>query len=97
VAYIAAKESVLPHQAGMAMAVVNTGLFLGVAIAQPALGWALDLTWDGTMREGVRYYGLEAYQQALWLSVALGVMSLAAATLIRETHCRNLALLQTKD
>lgn len=92
VAYIAAKETVLPHQAGMAMALVNTGLFLGVAIAQPALGWILDLGWDGLLHDGARFYGLEAYRQALWLSVALAGLSLVAALCSRETRGRNLVL-----
>lgn len=92
VAYIAAKETVLPHQAGMAMALVNTGLFLGVAIAQPALGWVLDLSWEGGLRQGARVYSLEAYRQALWLSVGLAGVSLMAALCSRETGGRNLAL-----
>ncbi|MBA1145556.1 MFS transporter [Ectothiorhodospiraceae bacterium WFHF3C12] len=97
VAYTAAKETVMPHQAGMAMAMVNTGLFLGVAIAQPALGWVLDLSWSGAAVDGVRQYGLEAYRQALWLSVLLGGISLGAALFSRETRCRNLALLDKAD
>lgn len=92
VAYIAAKETVEPRQAGMAMALVNTGVFLGVALGQPVVGWILDLTWNGTVVNGARHYSLHAYQQALWLAVGLGVFSVIAASLTRETYCRNEAL-----
>lgn len=89
VAYIAGKEAVAAWQAGMAMAVVNTGLFLGVAIAQPVLGWLLDLNWEGAMTGGARLYSLQDYHHALWFSVALSAVSLVAACLTRETYGHN--------
>ncbi len=89
VAYAAAKETVAPGQAGLAMAMVNTGLFLGVAIAQPVLGGLLDLGWQGDMVDGVRHYALAVYRNALWFSVALAVLSLICACFARETYCRN--------
>ncbi|HYW92654.1 MAG TPA: MFS transporter [Gammaproteobacteria bacterium] len=90
VAYAAASETVPPRQAGMAMAAVNTGLFLGVAVAQPVLGWLLDLGWTGRMAEGARFYSLADYRHALWFSFALVMLSLIASAFIRETYCRNL-------
>jgi sugar phosphate permease len=92
VGYAAAKEVVPPGVSGMAIALVNTGLFLGAAIMQPAFGWAMDLTWDGTLVDGVRHYGLADYRNGLWLSVGFATLALVASLLVRETHCRNVAI-----
>ena len=92
VGYPAAKEVVPPGVAGMAMALVNTGLFLGAAIMQPAFGWAMDLTWDGTLSEGVRRYALSDYHNGLWLSCGFALLALLASLMVRETRCRNLTL-----
>jgi len=92
VGYAAAKEVVPPGVAGMAIALVNTGLFLGAAIMQPAFGWAMDLTWDGTMIAGVRHYALNDYRNGLWLSCGFALLALIAALFVRETRCRNLTV-----
>ena len=54
--YASAKEVVAPALAGMAIALVNTGLFLGAGILQPLFGWILDLNWGGQLVNGVRVY-----------------------------------------
>ena len=89
VTYAAAKELLPPGVSGMGIALVNTGLFLGAAFMQPAFGWILDLTWDGTMNEGVRVYAASDYQNGLWLCFSMAAMALLAATRIRETWCRH--------
>ncbi|MGB7552208.1 MAG: MFS transporter, partial [Chromatiaceae bacterium] len=88
VVYAAAKEVLPARVAGMAIALVNTGLFLGAAVMQPAFGWVLDLTWDGAMREGVRLYGRADYLNALWLSFGCALIALVAAPRMRETRCQ---------
>ncbi|ADU67122.1 MFS transporter [Desulfurispirillum indicum] len=88
----AAREIVPPWSAGTAMAMVNTGSFLGAAILQPAFGWAMDLGWSGVIIDGVRWYSIEAYQRGLWLCFAFCVFSLLASLGIRETRCRNTSL-----
>ncbi len=88
VVYAAAKEVLPARVAGMAIALVNTGLFLGAAVMQPAFGWVLDLTWDGAMREGVRLYGRGDYLNGLWLSFGCALVALIAAPLMRETRCQ---------
>jgi MFS family permease len=92
VGYGAAKEVVPPGVAGMAIALVNTGLFLGAAVMQPAFGWALDLTWDGTLVDGVRRYALADYRNGLWLSFGFALVGLVGALFVRETRCRNLTV-----
>jgi sugar phosphate permease len=88
VVYAAAKEVLPARVAGMAIALVNTGLFLGAAVMQPAFGWVLDLTWDGALREGVRLYGRADYLNGLWLSFGCALIALIAAPRMRETRCQ---------
>ena len=92
VTYAAAKEVLAPSVSGMAIALVNTGLFLGAAIMQPAFGWVMDITWDGTLVEGVRKYAQLDYHNGLWLSFGFAVLAIAASLRIRETHCHNITL-----
>ncbi|MCA1795261.1 MAG: MFS transporter, partial [Desulfobacteraceae bacterium] len=62
ITFAAAKEIVHPHLSGMGVSVVNTGCFIGTALAQPLVGYIADLTWDGTMAAGVRIYSAADYQ-----------------------------------
>lgn len=91
VGYAAVKEVMPPAVSGMTIALVNTGLFLGAAIMQPAFGWMLDLTWDGTELNGVRRYAWADYRNGLWLSFAFTLLALVASLRVRETGCRNIA------
>lgn len=89
VTYAVAKEWAPLASAGMAIALVNTGLFLGAAIMQPLFGWVVDLAWQGTLLEGARRYPWWDYRNGLLLSAAFGFLALAAAWFLQETHCRN--------
>lgn len=91
VTYAAAKEVVRPANAGMAIALVNTGLFLGAAIMQPLFGAIVDQSWDGRLIEGVRVYGWEGYRHGLGASAAFAALATLAAWRITETGCRNIA------
>lgn len=91
VGYAAAKEVLPPAVSGMAIALVNTGLFLGAAIMQPAFGWAMDLDWDGTLTNGVRIYAWADYRNGLWLSAGFTLLALLASLRVRETYGRNIA------
>ncbi len=92
VTYAAAKEILPSGVSGMAIALVNTGLFLGAAIMQPTFGWVVDLTWNGTLVDGVRQYAYLDYRNGLWLSFGFALLALVASLRIRETHCQNLTL-----
>lgn len=86
VAYTAARETVAPGQAGLAMAMVNTGLFLGVAVSQPVFGGLLDMGWQSTLVAGVRHYSWDTFRQALLLFVGFCGLSLLSACFLRETY-----------
>jgi len=92
VAYAHAKEVTAPAFSGMAIALVNTGLFLGTALFQPMFGWAMDIGWDGHLADGVPVYAWEDYRRGLWLLVAFATMALFASRYLVETHGRNVSL-----
>lgn len=93
VTYAAAKEWAPPASAGMAIALVNTGLFLGAAIMQPLFGWAMDLTWNGSMLDGARVYAMADYRNGLLASLGFTLLAVFGSLFLRETHCRNQTLL----
>ncbi len=84
------KEHNVPALSGMANGVVNTGTFLGAAVLQPLLGWAMDFGWDGTMVNGVRAYSAADYQVGFGILVIALVIGLASAYRVKETFCRYL-------
>lgn len=80
-----AKE-VNPHAlSGMATSVVNIGAFLGTAIMQPLVGWAID---QAHRDAGIAALDLGDYQFGIGILMGFSVMGLVAALFIRETHCR---------
>ena len=92
VAYAHAKEVTAPALSGMAIALVNTGLFLGTALFQPLFGWAMDLGWDGTLVNGVPVYDAADYQRGLWLLAGFALLAAIASRFLVETRCSNLTL-----
>ncbi len=89
VTYAAAKEVCRPSSAGTAIALVNTGLFLGAALMQPGFGWVLDRTWNGALVDGLRHYAWSDYRNGLFLSFGLAILAMIAALRLTETHCRH--------
>jgi sugar phosphate permease len=80
-----AKE-VNPHAlSGMATSVVNTGGFLGTAIMQPLVGWAIDQAHSG---KGGAPLTLGDYQAGIAILLGFSLMGLIASLFIRETYCR---------
>jgi MFS family permease len=90
ISFAFAKESVPVHLSGTISGVINMGIMTGPMILQPAVGWVLDHKWQGRMAEGVRLYGLEAYQAGFSLMIAWTVLALVLLFFTRETGCRQL-------
>ncbi len=86
--WASAKEVNPPALSGMATSVVNTGAFLGAAILQPLVGWAMDQRWDGRLLAGARVYSEQNYQTGLGIMLGFAVVGLLGALTIRETNCR---------
>jgi sugar phosphate permease len=79
-----------PHLAGVAVAVVNLGGFLGAALTQGPVGAVLDRGWTGTMAAGARVYPLAAYRAAFTVCAVLVLASAGLALFLRETRARNI-------
>ena len=79
-----------PHLAGIAVAVVNLGGFLGAALTQGPLGAVLDARWAGLTVAGARVYPIEAYRGAFGFC-ALFVLAASVTTFFfRETQGQNI-------
>ncbi len=85
-----AKEVNPPQLSGMSTSVTNMGGFLGGALLQPLVGWIMDLSWNGTMADGVRVYAPGDFKLGLLLLAAVAWFGAMSAWRIRETHCRNI-------
>lgn len=80
-----AKE-VNPHAlSGMATSVVNIGAFLGTAIMQPLVGWAID---RAHLDAGIAPLALSDYKYGIVILMGFSLMGLVATFFIRETNCR---------
>jgi sugar phosphate permease len=88
------KEVNPPALSGMATSVVNTGTFLGAAILQPLVGWAMDQGWDGRSLAGARVYSEQNYQTGLGIMLGFAIVGLLGAMTIRETNCSYIAIPQ---
>lgn len=82
------KESVPLPLAGTAAGVINMGTMLGPTILQPAIGLVLDAMWAGQTQDGVRVYGLEAYQAGFVLMVIWSLLSCGLLLAAKETYCK---------
>jgi len=78
-----------PNLAGIAVAVVNLGGFLGAALTQWPLGAVLDSHWAGQTLDGARVYPLAAYRVVFMLCAVAVLAALGFALLLRETRGRN--------
>jgi sugar phosphate permease len=82
-----AKE-VNPHAlSGMATSVVNIGGFMGTAIMQPLVGWAIDHAHSSG---GASALTLVDYQAGIAILLGFSLTGLLATLFIRETYCRYL-------
>jgi len=90
IAFAFTREHNPPERAATAMGFINLVNMAITAAFQPLLGWLLDLGWDGRLIEGARIYSVATYRTAFLSMVALGIVGIVAALLVRETHCRPL-------
>ncbi|MEN9460480.1 MAG: hypothetical protein RIS84_500 [Pseudomonadota bacterium] len=89
--YPLAKESISPALSGMALSLVNMGVFSGAAVAQPLFGWILDFFWNGKLQGDIRIYAAHDYRYALYAMLGFGVIAFISALCVRETFGKNIA------
>ncbi|MCF8199914.1 MAG: MFS transporter [Sulfuritalea sp.] len=85
-----AKESVPLRLVGTASGVCNMGPLMGGMFLQPAVGWMLDLRWNGTIENGARLYDAAAYQAGFMLIFGTLVLAGIALCFAHESYCRQM-------
>jgi MFS family permease len=78
-----------PELAGIAVAAVNLGGFVGVALTQGLLGTLLDARWAGETVGGARVYPVEAYRASFAASAVLILCAFLVSLFLRETRAGN--------
>ena len=71
-----------PELAGVAVAAVNLGGFVGAALTQAPLAALLDSRWTGQMAGGARVYPVEAYRTTFAASAVLVLCACAGLPLL---------------
>ncbi len=79
-----AKEVNRHALSGMATSLVNTGAFLGAAILQPLVGWAIDRAAGGSGQS----LTLAHYQIGIGVLAGFALFGWLASFTLRETNCR---------
>ena len=79
-----AKEVNRHALSGMATSLVNTGAFLGAAILQPLVGWAIDRAAGG----GGQILTLAHFQIGIGVLTSFALFGWLASFTLRETNCR---------
>ena len=88
VSYAFAKESLPLRLAGTVSGVINMGVMAGPMLLQPAVGYVLDISWQGGMASGRQIYSLASYQKGFSLLLAWLALSLVLLLFTKETWCR---------
>lgn len=88
-AFALAKELCSKRYVATGLSFMNMMNMVGIALAQPIIGFILDRMWGGEIVDKVRVYPLDAYHTALSL-LPLGILiSLLLLPRIKETYCQS--------
>jgi MFS family permease len=82
------KESVPVQFLGTISGTINIGNMIGPMLLQPGIGRILEQRWSGQLINGLRVYGVDAFQTAFLLMIAWLVLACVLISLTRETHCK---------
>ncbi len=84
-----AREVNPPETSATALGFINTLNTAGGMLAQPLIGYLLDLNWQGEMQGGVRFYDTADYHIALSILPIAIALSFIVLFFVRETHCKD--------
>jgi len=88
-AFTVAKELCNKKYVATGLSFMNMMNMVGIALAQPLIGFILDKMWQGEMVGTVRIYPLVAYQTALALLPIGMLIALIILPRIKETYCQS--------
>jgi len=81
-----ARESNPDAISGTVLGLVNTCVIATGAILQPAIGWILDLHWDGAMAAGARIYPPDAFAWGLAVLPVVAALGALAAFFAKDAR-----------
>ena len=88
-AFSVAKELCNRKYVATGLSFMNMMNMVGIALAQPLIGYILDKMWGGEMLGTVRLYPLAAYHTALGILPLGMLIALLILPKIKETHCQS--------
>ncbi|PJD94347.1 MAG: MFS transporter [Legionella sp.] len=88
-AFSVAKELCNKNYVATGLSFMNMMNMIGIALAQPFIGYILDKMWDGQMNGKIRAYPVDAYHTALALLPLCMFIALLLLPKIKETYCQN--------
>lgn len=88
-AFSVAKELCNKKYVATGLSFMNMMNMIGIAIAQPLIGYILDLMWKGEINGNVRVYSLEAYHTGLVILPLGMLVALIILPKIKETYCQS--------
>lgn len=88
-AFSVAKELCSNHYVATGLGFMNMLNMVGIAIAQPFIGFILDKFWAGELLNNVRVYPLYAYHIGLAILPIGMFISLLILLNVKETYCHN--------
>lgn len=88
-AFAIAKELCSKRYVATGLSFMNMMNMVGIALAQPIIGYILDQRWQGEIVDQVRVYPIEAYHVALAILPAGILISLLILPRVKETYCRS--------
>jgi MFS family permease len=89
-AFTVAIELCNRRYAATGLSFMNMMNMIGIALAQPIIGFILDKMWAGQILDKVRVYPLEAYTVSLTILPVCIFISLIILPFIKETHCKSI-------
>jgi MFS family permease len=89
-AFSVAKELCSKNCVATGLSFMNMMNMLGIALAQPAIGFILDRMWAGEIIDKVRIYPIEAYHYALALLPIGMTIALLILPRLPETYCKSM-------
>jgi MFS family permease len=87
-AFTVAKELCNKKYVATGLSFMNMMNMVGIALAQPLIGYILDKMWAGEMSGSVRMYPLKAYHTALSILPLGMLLALLILPKIKETYCQ---------
>jgi len=88
-AFTVAKELCNKKYVATGLSFMNMINMIGIALAQPLIGFILDRMWRGEMTGTVRLYPVEAYHTALAILPLCMLVALFILPKIKETYCQS--------